>query len=193
MSKDLENSNHIDHTLLKQPAHVLPGRQKRYRRSRRAKPIALLELLCGLLFCSLLVCSGIGTAIEDKTGFSLMLGPVSNTSQVSAASESLDRSKRLDHNQEVSTSIPASIPSPGVVQLGVYNNPWGYDFRPGELIYHPPAQFCRYFNCVKPFWRQKGFVVQCHDLFFIRVGGRVNACVGHRGLFHVLYAHPHKD
>ncbi|SRR5579875_3666784 len=158
---------------------------KRYKRPKRHKRIFLIELLCGILFCSALICAGIGSAVEEKTGASLALDLFSNaTAQPSVVPGELQRAR------PVSTAFPVSHVTSGKALIGVYGNPWGYDFRPGQLIYHPPARFCYYFTCVQPFWQQKGFVVQCQDRYFIRVGALENACVGHRGLLHVLYAHP---
>jgi hypothetical protein len=174
--------------------HMIPGQfmdetsksYKRYKRSKRNKHIILLEFLCATLFCAALMCAGIGTAVEERTGASLALNLASsNTPQVTVVPGRLQRAR------PVSTALSASKVISGT-SLGVYGNPWGYNFYPGELIYHPPAQFCHYFACVAPFWLQKGYVVQCHDLYFIRVGGLENACVGHRGLLHVLYAHPRR-
>jgi len=159
---------------------------KRHKRSKRNKHIILIELLCGILFCSVLICAGIGSAVEEQTGASFALDFFSTaTPQPSVVPGELQRAR------PISTAFPASRVISGKPSVGIYGNPWGYDFHPpGQLIYHPPAGFCHYFSCVQPFWRQKGFVVQCHDRFFIRVGALENACVGRQGLLHVLYAHP---
>lgn len=157
---------------------------KQYKRLKRNKHVVLLELLCAVLFCSVLICAGIGTAVEEKTGASITLNLASsNTPQASVVPGELQRARPVSTALSVSKVISGTSP-------GVYGNPWGYDFRPpGQLIYYPPAQFCHYFSCVKFFWQQKGYVVQCRDLHFIRVGGLENACVGRRGLLHILYAH----
>lgn len=160
---------------------------KRYKRSKRYKHIVLIELLCGILFCSVLICAGIGSAVEEQTGASFALDFFSTaTTRPSAVPGELQRAR------PISASSPASNVTPSKPSIGIYGNPWGYDFRPGQLIYHPPAQFCHYFSCVQPFWHQKGFIVQCRDQYFIRVGGLENACVGRQGLLHVLYSHPYQ-
>ena len=160
---------------------------KQHKRSKRNKRIILIELLCGILFCSVLICAGIGSAVEEQTGASFALDFFATaTPQPSVVPGELQRAR------PISTSFPASHVISSKPLIGVYGNPWGYDFRPGQRIYYPPAKFCHYFSCVQPFWHQKGFVVQCRDQSFIRVGGLENACVGHQGLLHVLYAHSHQ-
>jgi hypothetical protein len=72
----------------------------------------------------------------------------------------------------------------------VFNNPWGYNFNPGRLIYAPPSAFCAYFPCIKSFWRDtNGYVVECRDGTFSHSGGRRGACSYHRGEWRPLYAH----
>ena len=90
--------------------------------------------------------------------------------------------------KEIPTPTPVVQPTP---QRGVNNNPWGYNFEPGQLIYNPPAQFCFYFKCVQDFYSQwaHGYVVECNDSSFSRNGGTQYACARDYGVKRKLYAH----
>ncbi len=81
------------------------------------------------------------------------------------------------------TAKPTAAPGP-------YGNPWGYDFRPGNLIYSPPSAFCSYFPCISSFWTStSGYVVQCVDTDFSHSGGRPGVCSRHGGYYRTLYSH----
>jgi hypothetical protein len=84
---------------------------------------------------------------------------------------------------------PEPEPSP-TATTGVYNNPWGYNFESGELIYNPPSNFCNYFPCIGAFWDGKGYVAQCEDDAFSKSGGRQGACSHHGGVKRPLYSPP---
>lgn len=105
---------------------------------------------------------------------------------------------------QVGKMIPAPTPVPTVAPVqqatptvqptperGVNNNPWGYNFDPGQLIYNPPAQFCSYFKCVQNFYSSwaHGYVVECNDSSFSRTGGTQSACARDGGVERTLYAH----
>jgi hypothetical protein len=86
------------------------------------------------------------------------------------------------------TPKPTARPKPK--PTGVYGNPWGYNFVPGNLITNPPAAFCPYFNCIASFWTNtNGYVVQCVDLTFSHSGGRQGQCSRHGGPYRPLYSH----
>lgn len=71
-----------------------------------------------------------------------------------------------------------------------YWNPWGYNFKPGSVIYNPPADFCAYFDCIPSFWDStNGYVMQCADLMFSHSGGRQGSCSYHGGNYRPLYRH----
>jgi hypothetical protein len=86
--------------------------------------------------------------------------------------------------------VQQATPTP-TPERGVNNNPWGYNFDPGQLIYNPPAQFCSYFKCARDFsWQWvHGYVVECNDLSFSRTGGTRFACAWDDGVKRKLYAH----
>jgi len=104
---------------------------------------------------------------------------------------------------EVATAVPTptptvkptakatSHPTPRPTATpGPYGNPWGYDFRPGNLIYKPPSAFCSYFPCIASFWTStNGYVVQCVDREFSHSGGRQGVCSRHGGYYRTLYSH----
>ncbi|HVA84826.1 MAG TPA: hypothetical protein VNF73_00765 [Candidatus Saccharimonadales bacterium] len=81
-------------------------------------------------------------------------------------------------------------PAPTTAPTGVYGNPWGYNFSPGQLITSPPANFCAYFDCIASFWTStNGYVVQCADSTFSHSGGRQGVCSRHGGYYQTLYSH----
>ena len=79
------------------------------------------------------------------------------------------------------TSLPT-------ISMGVYGNPWGYNFDCCNLIYDPPSNFCSYFPCISSFWDGVGYVVQCEDNMFSKSGGRSGVCSHHGGFFQNLYS-----
>lgn len=89
------------------------------------------------------------------------------------------------------TPRPTARPTPAPTsQPGVYGNPWGYNFTPGNFIYKPPAAFCSYFKCIASFWKNtNGYVMQCKDLMFSHSGGRSGSCSYHGGNYRPLYSH----
>lgn len=82
------------------------------------------------------------------------------------------------------TLTPTPTPCPAVAC-----NPWGYNFVPGSLISSPPRGFCTFFPCIANFWRGQGYVVQCHDGQYSKLGGVGGACTAHNGVERILYAH----
>lgn len=85
---------------------------------------------------------------------------------------------------------PRPTPKPTAKPTGVYGNPWGYTFAPGNLIYNPPAAFCDYFPCIASFWTStNGYVEECADGDFSHSGGRSGSCSYHGGNYRPLYSH----
>jgi hypothetical protein len=72
---------------------------------------------------------------------------------------------------------------------GVNNNPWCFDFNPGNLIYNPPSAFCNYFNCIANFWNGRGYVKECQDGMYSKSGGIQGSCSHHGGNLRNLYSH----
>lgn len=72
---------------------------------------------------------------------------------------------------------------------GAPQNPWGYNFCGGGLIYSPDPSFCNYFACIPSFWQStNGYVDQCNDGMFSHSGGRSGACSYHGGERRPLYS-----
>ncbi len=88
------------------------------------------------------------------------------------------------------TTPPRPTPTTAPPQSsGVYGNPWGYDFNPGNPIYNPPSNFCSFFKCIGTFWGGTGYVVQCGDDTFSKAGGKQGVCSQHGGYKRTLYSH----
>ena len=98
------------------------------------------------------------------------------------------------------TQGPASTPTRAPTQThqspqsqtacpGVKCNPWGYNFTPGNYITNPPSNFCSYFTCISDFWGGHGYVVECQDGKYTKLGGLRNPCMHHNGDPHPLYSH----
>jgi len=86
------------------------------------------------------------------------------------------------------TPTPAPTPTP-TPTTGVNGNPWGYDFVPGNRIYTTPTDFCRYFACISNFTNGKGYVVECSDGQYSRLGGKSGTCYHHGKVVQPLYSH----
>jgi hypothetical protein len=91
------------------------------------------------------------------------------------------------------TSPPKPKPTPKPACQAVNNNPWCYNFNPGNLIYSPPSAFCTYFNCIASFYGADdpdgGYVVECSDGTYSWSGGESGACSHHGGVLRALYSH----
>jgi hypothetical protein len=92
------------------------------------------------------------------------------------------------------TPRPTDPPAPTTapvqpVPTHLNNNPWGYDFTPGSLIYAPPENFCEYFACIAAFGKSTGYVVECKDDIYATSGGKQGSCSQHRGEWRPLYSH----
>ncbi len=92
---------------------------------------------------------------------------------------------------------PTSTPKPQPTQrptpthcVGVNNNPWCYDFNPGNKIYSPPSSFCSYFQCVSTFWTAtRGYVAECANGSYTHSAGVSGACSRDGGVAKTLYSH----
>lgn len=89
------------------------------------------------------------------------------------------------------TSDPTSVPKTPVPTTcqAVNNNPWCYNFIPGNAITTPPQNFCDYFNCIKSFWNGQGYVEECQDGTYSLSGGIQGSCSWHGGDLQELYSH----
>jgi hypothetical protein len=84
---------------------------------------------------------------------------------------------------------PKPTPTPAPKCVAVNNNPWCYNFTPGNLIYSPPSAFCSYFDCISNFWNGRGFVNECQDDTYSKSGGIRGDCSYHGGELQPLYSH----
>ncbi len=91
---------------------------------------------------------------------------------------------RSQPTQSAVPPTPTPTPCPAIAC-----NPWGYNFVPGSLIFSPPRAFCGFFPCIANFWSGHGYVVQCHDGQYSKLGGTRGACASHTGVLRPLYAH----
>ncbi len=87
------------------------------------------------------------------------------------------------------TPKPTPKPTQPPACQAVNNNPWCYNFSPGNLIINPPGNFCSYFNCIASFWNGSGFVNECQDGSYSLSGGHSGDCSHHGGELRPLYSH----
>lgn len=77
--------------------------------------------------------------------------------------------------------------------VAINNNPWCYNFSPGNLINYPPSGFCNYFNCIPTFYGSDdpgdGYIIECQDGTYSQSGGESGACSYHGGEMRPLYSH----
>jgi hypothetical protein len=92
---------------------------------------------------------------------------------------------------------PTPKPTPKSTQppvcQAVYNNPWCFNFSPGNYITNVPQNFCSYFACIPNFVSADdpdgGYIVQCQDGKFSQSGGESGSCSHHGGNLQPLYSH----
>jgi hypothetical protein len=87
------------------------------------------------------------------------------------------------------TPTRAPTPTPTSVPVLGNQNPWGYDYSFGTLIFDPPATLCQYFACIVSFWNGRGYVIQCADGMLSLSGGIQGSCSSHDGNSRPLYSH----
>jgi hypothetical protein len=96
-------------------------------------------------------------------------------------------------SKPVPTPAPRPTLTPAPKCVAVNNNPWCYDFNPGNLIYVPPSGFCNYFACISSFYAPDdpgdGYIVECSDGSYSQSGGESGACSYHGGVMRPLYSH----
>jgi hypothetical protein len=64
---------------------------------------------------------------------------------------------------------------------GAPANPYGYTFCGGSVVTDPDPGVCTYFDCIKAFWKGKGFMMVCDDGKVTMSGGRAKSCSRHDG------------
>lgn len=143
-------------------------------------------LIVGLLRYSVFS-TVIAAASDNQTGNSPTPTATSNTAHMVAVSTATPLPTATPMPKP--TAKPTPTPTPKPKPSGVNGNPWGYNFTPGNLIYNPPAAFCRYFACISSFWSGRRFVSECADDTYSKSGGIRSDCSHHGGELQPLYSH----
>lgn len=129
--------------------------------------------------------TGAATAVPTPTDTPIPTATPTPTPEPTATSTpqpSPTPTPTLQPTQVVANPTPTACP-------GIACNPWGYNFVPGNLIYSPTTTFCSFFACINNFWNGHGYVVQCHDAQYSKLGGMQGACSSHNGVWRILYSH----
>lgn len=127
---------------------------------------------------------------SDRDGFTLKVSPRAKKSQSRTYDPPIDVGSLTVKSTCPKWQITISEYVPPPPKLGVFDNPWGFDFKAGKRIYDPPGEICSYFDCIASFWDStNGYVVQCRDGTFSHSGGRQGVCSHHGGYRRTLYDH----
>jgi hypothetical protein len=153
--------------------------------------VILAVALVGCISVAAIVnAGGNGTASPSSTPM-----PTATTTTISKAIPTVVPTAKSTQSPTPSPTLKAT-PTPQSTQpacQAVYNNPWCYNFNPGNLIYYPPSGFCTYFACIPTFVEPDdpgdGYIIQCNDGKFSQSGGESGACSHHRGVMRLLYSH----
>lgn len=199
------SSGHIRHskTFPSRLKNVLLSRYKRLPRPREVTPgLGIAAFLLILAFGSVYGLFFRAATSHRGSSYVTSLGSVP-PAPGSASPTPKSQEIPFPALSQVVKKIPTPTPVPTVAPVqrvtptvqptpkrSVNNNPWGYNFDPGQLIYNPPAQFCSYFKCAQDFsWSEvHGYVVECNDSSFSRTGGTQFACTWDDGVRRKLYA-----
>jgi hypothetical protein len=179
---------------------VPPVQPKRtlWRRFRARRKRFQLGIGCLVLLVPLIVCGIISTAIAaipptvtaTPTVTHQIAASVSPTATIKPTPRPTSKPTVAPTPKPVPTRPPAPKPTPKPTCVATNNNPWCYNFTPGNLIYSPPSAFCDYFNCIASFWTStKGYVDECNDGTYSHSGGRSGDCSDHGGKDRPLYSH----
>ena len=198
------SSGHIRHskTFSSRPKNSLLSRYQQLPRSSKITPgLAIAAFLLILAFGGAYGLSFHAAASQRGSSYVTSLGSIPPApGSPSPTPESQETP--FPALSQIVKNIPTPTPVPTVAPVqqatptptperGVNNNPWGYNFDPGRLIYNPPAQFCSYFKCARDFFWSwiYGYVVECNDGSFSRTGGTQFVCSHDYGVKRKLYAH----
>jgi len=153
----------------------------------------------GLVIGSLVVCLGLVSAFGSANGAttspsSPVVSTPTDTTSISVSQGDLTQTPVIVPTDTptpapTATPQPKPTPKPKPHCVAVNNNPWCYNFQPGNLIYTPPAAFCAYFPCISNFWNGSGYVIECQDGMYSKSGGRSGSCSHHGGNLRPLYSH----
>jgi len=186
-------------------------------RSRRGKVgYGCLGIFVCLLLC--VACSGIASAVAQSGQTASAPTPTATRSVVQVSQATTSSSTPLAVKPTATPTAkptPTATPTPKPVVVptqppapaqkpvptatpqptcqAVNNNPWCYNFSPGNLIYTPPSGFCGYFNCIPSFYASDdpgdGYIIECQDTTYSQSGGESGACSHHNGELRPLYSH----
>lgn len=166
----------------------------------------VLSIVAGVLILSCVTCGIIG-ATAPKTGDISTPTPTQAAVLIATAvptatqrPTTIPTATPTPSPTPTATMLPTATPTPKPVAtqpkptpthcVGVNNNPWCYDFNPGNLIYSPPSAFCSYFTCVSTFWTAtRGYVAECANGSYTHSGGVSGACSRDGGVSRTLYSH----
>jgi hypothetical protein len=113
---------------------------------------------CSVILVACVMCTGITVAF----GSAFPSAPTQASSgQRTTTAATSQPAVRLDATATIApTPSPTAQPTATRVAPTPTNppcanpcNPWGYNFKPGKLIYSPQGAFCDYFNCIQSFWK----------------------------------------
>ena len=156
-------------------------------RSRRTK----LGLGCGTIAAALLLCI-CAVSVYGSSTAGTRLTPTPTTGHVATLNTPTHTPTLPPTPTQQATPTTQPTPTPTACQA-VNNNPWCYNFVPGNLIYNPPTGFCNYFNCIPSFVEPDdpgdGYIVECNDGMYSQSGGESGACSHHGGVMQPLYSH----
>jgi hypothetical protein len=126
----------------------------------------------------------------DQDGFTLKVSPKTKKSQSRTYDPPIEAGAVTVKSTCPKWQITVSEYVPPPPKLGVFGNPYGFDFKSGSKIYDPPGDICSYVDCIASFWDStNGYVVQCVDGTFSHSGGRPGVCFRHGGYRRTLYKH----
>ena len=156
----------------------------------------------GLVVGSLVLCMGLISAFASAAS-TATIPQTAASAQTNGSSTSIIQKDPAQQPAIISTDTPVptdtSAPTPTPKSeptptskphcQAVNNNPWCYNFTPGNLIYTPSPDFCSYFACISSFWNGAGYVIECQDDMYSKSGGRSGSCSHHGGNLRPLYSH----
>ncbi|WP_091339139.1 hypothetical protein [Micromonospora rhizosphaerae] len=92
----------------------------------------------------------------------------------------VDRPRRPSPTPSAPASPTPSAPTP-TDRCGAPENPYGYNYCGGALVFEPAADVCSYFVCVDGFWAGEGYLIRCGDGTVGMVSGKIGTCPDRQG------------
>ena len=165
--------------------------------ARRKATIAFSVGTAITLFLSIATLAGTTAPTQPitttATGAAASIAPITPTVQVSPTPRPKPKPTQQARPTPtpVPTTQPTAPPPPAPTQPPAQASGPTYNFNAngGQLIYHPPADFCDQYACIASFWKGVGYVVECSDGDYSLSGGRQGVCSYHGGYMKTLYQH----